>query len=86
MKRVFEYEFNRRKIVIENGELAKQANGSVLVKYDDTVVLSTAVMSNVLSTNDFFRSQFYIRKNFILLARYPADLLKEKADQQTMQP
>ena len=41
MKRVFEYDFQGRKIVVEHGELAKQAGGAVLVRYDDTVILST---------------------------------------------
>ena len=55
MKKIFEKEFRGRKIVIEHGELAKQAHGSVLVRYGDTVVLSTVVVSktaNILS--DFF--------------------------------
>ena len=54
-KRVFELNFRGRKIVVENGEMAKQANGSVLVRYGDTVVLSTVVVkkeANLLS--DFF--------------------------------
>ena len=54
-KRVFELDFRGRKIVVEHGELAKQAHGAVLVRYGDTVVLSTVVVSktaNVLS--DFF--------------------------------
>ena len=32
-------------LTIETGEIAKQADGSVLVRYDDTVILSTAVAS-----------------------------------------
>ena len=44
-KRVFEFDFRGRKIVVENGEMAKQANGAVLVRYEDTVILSTAVVS-----------------------------------------
>ena len=45
MKKVFELDFYGRKIVVENGQLAKQADGAVLVRYGDTVVLSTAVVS-----------------------------------------
>ena len=55
MKKIFELDFRGRKLVVETGELAKQASGSVLVRYGDTVVLSTVVVSktaNVLS--DFF--------------------------------
>ena len=54
-KKVFEYDFRGRKIIVENGEMAKQANGAVLVRYGDTVVLSTVVVkkeANLLS--DFF--------------------------------
>jgi polyribonucleotide nucleotidyltransferase len=43
-----------RKLTIETGKLAKQANGSALVTYGDTVVLVTAVMSaNVREGADF---------------------------------
>lgn len=65
-KRVFEFDFRGRKIVVEHGELAKQAHGSVLVRYGDTVILSTTVVSktaNILS--DFFHLWFYIKKNYI---------------------
>ena len=55
MKKVFELDFRGRKIIVEHGEMAKQASGAVLVRYGDTVVLSTTVVSkkaNVLA--DFF--------------------------------
>lgn len=41
----FRIELGGRPLVLEFGELAKQANGSVLVRYGDTVVLATATMS-----------------------------------------
>ena len=41
----FEMELGGRKLVIENGKMAKQANGAVLVRYGDTVVLVTATAS-----------------------------------------
>ena len=41
----FRLELGGRPLVLEFGELAKQANGSVLVRYGDTVVLVTATMS-----------------------------------------
>ena len=37
MKKKFEMDFYGRKIVVENGEVAKQADGAVLVRYGDTV-------------------------------------------------
>ena len=41
----FEMEIGGRKLVVENGKMAKQANGAVLVRYGDTVVLVTATAS-----------------------------------------
>ncbi len=41
----FETELGGRKLIIENGKMAKQANGAVLVRYGDTVVLVTATAS-----------------------------------------
>ena len=39
MKKVYELEFYGRTLKVEVGELAKQANGAVIVRYDDTVIL-----------------------------------------------
>lgn len=41
----FEMELGGRKLVVENGKMAKQANGAVLVRHGDTVVLVTATTS-----------------------------------------
>ena len=41
----FEMEISGRKLIVENGKMAKQANGAVLVRYGDTVVLVTATAS-----------------------------------------
>mgnify|MGYP004626589951 CR=1 FL=1 len=54
-KKVFEREFFGRKLIVETGELAKQAQGSVLVRFGDTVILSTVVVSkNANLLSDFF--------------------------------
>ena len=42
-----------RSLTIEIGQLAKQANGAVLVRYGDTVVLSTVVASKEPRDGDF---------------------------------
>ena len=44
-KKVFKLDFYGRKIIVEHGELAKQATGSVLVRYNDTVVLTAVVVN-----------------------------------------
>ena len=54
-KKVFTFDFRGRKIVVESGQLAKQADGAVLVKYEDTTVLAAAVM--ILSTVPVFASE-----------------------------
>ena len=54
MKEVFTLDFYGRKLTVETGEIAKQAGGSVLVRYEDTVILSTACASNVAKDTDFF--------------------------------
>ena len=46
MKRVFELEFEGKKFVVEAGEIAKQADGAVLVRLNETVILSTACCSD----------------------------------------
>ena len=53
-KQVFETEWGGRPLIIEYGEMAKQASGSVLVRYGDTVVLSTATGSKEPKNIGFF--------------------------------
>lgn len=53
-KKMFKTEWAGRSLTIETGQLAKQANGAVLVRYGDTVVLSTAVASKEPRDGDFF--------------------------------
>ena len=79
MKRVFEKEFYGRKIVVENGELAKQAHGSVLVRYGDTVILSTAVVSktaNILS--DFFPLMVLYQEKLYSVGKIPGGFIKRE--------
>ena len=53
-KYVKSWDFFGRTITVENGEMAKQAGGSVLIRYNDTVVLSTATASHEAKDTDFF--------------------------------
>ena len=53
-KYVRSWDFYGRTITVENGEMAKQAGGSVLIRYNDTVVLSTATASQEAKDTDFF--------------------------------
>ena len=78
MKRVFEYEFLGRKIIVETGELAKQAHGAVLVRYDDTVILSTAVMSSNVSTADFFPLTILYQEKLYSVGKIPGGFIKRE--------
>ena len=78
MKRVFEYEFLGKKIVVETGELAKQASGAVLVRYEDTVILSTAVMSNNVSTADFFPLTILYQEKLYSVGKIPGGFIKRE--------
>ena len=80
MKKVFELDFYGRKIVVENGQLAKQADGAVLVRYGDTVVLSTAVVSksaNLLS--DFFPLMVLYQEKLYSVGKIPGGFIKREA-------
>ena len=44
-KRTFSLDFYGKKLIVETGELAKQADGSVVVRMGDTMLLATIVSS-----------------------------------------
>ena len=79
MKKTFELDFRGRKLIIETGELAKQASGTVLVRYGDTVVLSTVVVSktaNVLS--DFFPLMVLYQEKLYSVGKIPGGFIKRE--------
>ena len=77
-KNVFEMDFFGRKIVVENGELAKQSNGAVLVRYGDTVILTAAVMSNNVSTADFFPLTVVYNEKLYSVGKIPGGFIKRE--------
>ena len=79
MKKVFELDFYGRKIVVENGELAKQADGAVLVRYGDTVVLSTAVVSKTANfLSDFFPLMVLYQEKLYSVGKIPGGFIKRE--------
>ena len=79
MKKTFELDFRGRKIVVEHGEVAKQAHGSVVVRYGDTVILSTAVVSknaNILS--DFFPLMVLYNEKLYSVGKIPGGFIKRE--------
>ena len=79
MKKVFNFSFRGREIVVEHGEMAKQAHGAVLVRYGDTVILSTAVVAptaNLLS--DFFPLMVLYNEKLYSVGKIPGGFIKRE--------
>ena len=78
-KKVFEFDFRGRKLVVEHGELAKQATSAVLVRYGDTVILSTVVVkkeANLLS--DFFPLMVIYQEKLYSVGKIPGGFIKRE--------
>ena len=77
-KEVFSMDFDGRNVTIETGELAKQAGGAVLVRYGDTVVLSTACASNVAKDTDFFPLTVSFEEKMYSVGKIPGGFLRRE--------
>lgn len=78
-KKVFELEFYGRKLTVEHGVYAKQAHGSVLVRYNDTVVLTAAVVNkNVNLLSDFFPLTVNYQEKLYSVGKIPGGFIKRE--------
>ena len=77
-KQVFSTDFYGKNLTVEVGELAKQANGSVLVRYDDTVILSTAVAGKEPKSVDFFPLTVTYEEKLYSVGKIPGGFLKRE--------
>ena len=77
-KQTFEMTFAGRPLVVEVGQVAKQANGAVVVRYGDTTVLSTAVMSKKMATADFFPLQVNYEEKMYAAGKFPGGFSKRE--------
>ncbi|MBO4245857.1 MAG: polyribonucleotide nucleotidyltransferase [Bacilli bacterium] len=77
-KRVFSLDFLGRDITVETGELAKQANGSVLVRYGDTVILCATVMGKMPVTQDFFPLTVLYQEKLYSVGKIPGGFIKRE--------
>jgi len=81
-KQVFEYVQHcyegDRKFVVEIGELAKQASGACLVRYNDTAVLSAAVGSKNTLDTDFFPLTVLYQERLYAGGKIPGGFLKRE--------
>lgn len=78
-KQVFHLDFCGKNLTVETGEIAKQANGSVLVRYEDTVVLSTATASAQAKEGlDFFPLTVSYEEKLYSVGKIPGGFLRRE--------
>ena len=77
-KKVFELDFEGKKLIVEAGEIAKQADGAVLVRLNDTVVLSTACASDEAKDTDFFPLTVGYEEKQYAVGKIPGSFLRRE--------
>ncbi|WEG73529.1 polyribonucleotide nucleotidyltransferase [Vagococcus intermedius] len=77
-KKVFSMDWGGRPLSVEVGQLAKQANGSVLVRYGDSVVLTAAVGSKAPKDVDFFPLTVNYEEKMYAAGKIPGGFIKRE--------
>ncbi len=72
------WEFHGKTLTVENGEIAKQAGGSVIVRYNDTVILSTATANNQAKDTDFFPLTVLYNEKMYAAGKIPGGFLRRE--------
>lgn len=77
-KQVFKTTFAGRELIVEAGQVARQANGSVVVRYGESTVLTAAVMSKKMATGDFFPLQVNYEEKMYAAGKFPGGFNKRE--------
>ena len=77
-KKVFSYEWAGRPLVVEVGQLAKQANGAAMIRYGETAVLATATMSKHPKPLDFFPLTVNFEERLYAAGKIPGGFIKRE--------
>ncbi|MDY4761807.1 polyribonucleotide nucleotidyltransferase [Streptococcus thoraltensis] len=77
-KHVFETIFAGKPLVVEIGQVAKQANGATVVRYGESTVLTAAVMSKKMATGDFFPLQVNYEEKMYAAGKFPGGFNKRE--------
>ena len=77
-KKVYNLDFLGKNLTVETGEIAKQAGGSVLVRYEDTVVLSVATASKKPKDLDFFPLTVTFEEKLYSVGKIPGGFLRRE--------
>lgn len=75
---IFETELAGRKLVMEIGKFAGQANGAVLVRYGDTAVMATVVASKEPRDTDFFPLTVNYEERLYAVGKIPGGFIKRE--------
>ena len=78
LKQVFETNFAGKKLIVETGQVAKQANGAAVIRYGDSTVITAAVMSKKMSTGDFFPLQVNYEEKMYAAGKFPGGFNKRE--------
>lgn len=77
-KHIYSIDWAGRNLSVEIGQLAKQANGAVLIRYGDTVVLSTATASKEPKNLDFFPLTVNYEERLYAVGKIPGGFIKRE--------
>lgn len=77
-KQIFKTTFAGKPLVVETGQVAKQANGAVVVRYGESTVLTAAVMSKKMATGDFFPLQVNYEEKMYAAGKFPGGFNKRE--------
>ena len=71
-------EVGGRPLILETGKVAKQANGAILARYGDTIVLTTACMATTKNDRDFLPLTVDYRENTYSAGKIPGGFFKRE--------
>ncbi len=77
-RRIFKRDFDGRTITVETGEVAKQAAGAAIVRYEDTAVLSVVAVSKKPTNADFFPLMVIYQEKMYAAGKIPGGFLKRE--------
>lgn len=76
--RTYDFELAGRKLTLEFGKMAKQAHGSVLVRYGDTAILSAVTVSKEPKALDFFPLTVNYEERLYAVGKIPGGFIKRE--------
>jgi polyribonucleotide nucleotidyltransferase len=76
--RTYDFDLAGRKLTLEFGKMAKQAQGSVLVRYGDTAILSAVTVSKEAKPIDFFPLTVNYEERLYAVGKIPGGFIKRE--------